>query len=1153
MNRKIYVYTTETYKAKNWYKIGETSQITEERVRQQDGTSCPEPLILLAEWHSPNIRDKAFHRFLEKNGIQPTRQDALREWYEIPGGMVQIKTLYNELSSGVARPNSYSMRPEQQEGWDKAVSFFRNGGQKFLFAAVMRYGKCFTSLELCRELKYRNILLLTWKPQVSDSWKEDIRDHVNYDGWQTIQARDPSAPEKLAPVGTTALFPTLVYESFQELTNTKGKKKVEWIFEQQWDLIILDEEHYGIKTANSRAILSQFPGDQRYLSLSGTPFESLAEGEFDDDSTYKWTYTEEARVRLAQKEGGWVTDTHRCLPELHFRGIHISSKVIDKFESKGFVGDHGFNIKKIWAMNPLGGFLYPTQVRRLLDALAEQGDVGKTCMSPYNMDELGEDSLKLLDHTFWYLPPDVKAIAALATMLSEHDFFGDYVIINASGRNVKDINKAKSLIKHRNKTITLSCGRFNTGVSVPQWGAVFMFDGGTSAADYWQTIFRIKTPWAMKTDEVTGKVTQWKEVVNVFDFDPHRMNQVIYDNCVGTKSARETTEESLKSFFEVASITHLGEFKTIKVDANHLLEAAASRGRGLGAFGSARAVNPFTISEDLVQIFGNLSKRAARKLVDHIGDTKLQKGKISTTTSQKKAESKEKQQQNQKKIKDLQQKLQQAVSRIPTYLMIDYDKQINSCDDLILEGDQKLFKSVTGYTLQNFKDALQVGCIRQEWIDSSIVDMNLRINKLNLEAFLGGNNNIFSALGAFERDGKTETPGTPGKLVFSMLDKLPRDIWSNPHKTFFDPACSTGTILLEVFRRLYNGLEEVFKDPAERVEHILTRQIYGNEETIVPYRMTRAAFGVLLGNQFDINKMNLSSYNIIKKDLEKMKKKFDVVVMNPPYQIKVGPKKTEPIWQKFVLRMADHLEDGGFMCAIHPTGWRAPSGRFDNVKKYYQSKKLLFLSTNDFNTGADTFGVGTAYDWVVVQNQDNDGTCLTEVVDEAEITSKINLTNWKFIPGGKFDEFKRLIDDTGEDSVRILHSYSAYETRKEHINLTQNKKYCHKCVYTITQRDGMTYRYSETKDNGHFDVPKVIWSNGGGTYPVVDASGDYGLTQFSYAIVDAPENLEKIAAALKSEKIVDLMKLVQYTAHKYNHKVLGTFKKNFWELISNED
>mgnify|MGYP003662474076 CR=1 FL=1 len=1163
MNRKIYVYTTETYKAKNWYKIGQTSQITEERVRQQDGTSCPEPLILLAEWDSPTITDKAFHRFLEKSGIQPTRQDARREWYEVPGGLEQIKTLYNEMFNGVARPNSYSMRPEQQEGCNKAVSFYHNGGEHFLFAAVMRYGKCFTSLEICRNLGYKRILLLTHKPQVSDSWKEDIRDHVNYPEWAAAAARDPDTSQLYnAHPGT--LF---VYESFQEIMNKKGKKKVEWIFSQHWDLIILDEEHYGTKTDNSQAILSQFPDDQRYLSLSGTPFVSLASGKFDDDSTYRWTYTEEAHVRLAEKEGGWVTDTHRCLPELRFFGIDISSQVIDKFESKGFVGDDGFNIKKIWATNSFGGFLYPTQVSRLLDALADPGDVGKTCLSPYNMDELGEDNLKLVDHSFWYLPPDVKAIAALERMLKQHYFFGDYVIINASGGNVKDIKKAKSIIKHRNKTITLSCGRFNTGVTVPPWGSVFMFDGGKSAADYWQTICRNKTPWAMKTDEVTGKVTQWQEIANVFDFDPHRMNQVIYDNCVGTKSARETTEDSLKSFCKVASITHLGEFKTIKVDADHLLEAAASRGRGLGAFGSARAVNPFTISEDLVQIFGNLSKGAARKLVHHLGDTKLQKGKISTTTSQnKKAANKE----NQKKIKDLQQKLQQAVSRIPTYLMIDYDKQINSCDDLVLTGDHNLFESVTGYTLQNFKDALQIGCIRQDWIDSSIIDMNLRINKISLNDFLDGNNNIFSVLGAFERDAKTETPGTPAKLVFKMLDLLPRDKWSNPHETFFDPACSTGTILLEVFRRLYNGLEEVFKDPTERIEHILTRQIYGNEETTVPYRMARAAFGVLLGNQFNINDMNFSSYNILHLLLEAptgnthnlpsleegldMTKKYDVTVMNPPYNKPVhkdgrtGGYGGRTLWDKFLELGIDKLtKDGGYLVSVNPAAWRKPeSPRSPSLfKKLTHENHMTHLSIHSKKDGQETFGASTRYDYFCVQKTKVIGNTL--VSDEAHNLQHLSLPDFSWLPNYALSIFKDLVATKAEDTCEVIYSRSAYGNDKKHLRKQKDTVFCHPVVHSMIIA-GPCYLYSSTNSQGHFGVSKVILSlNEKQQCPINDYEGKYGMSNIAFGIpINSKEDGDKLIDFINSEAGKTLIAASKWSTFQTEWRMFTYFKEGFW-------
>jgi hypothetical protein len=1010
----------------------------------------------------------------------------------------------------------------------------------------MRYGKCFVSLELCRELKYKNVLLLTWKPQVSDSWKGDIRDHVNYDDWEAVQARDPSASEKLSTTSTT-----VVYESFQELTNAKGKKKVEWIFGQEWDLIILDEEHYGTKTDNSQTILSRFPENQRYLYLSGTPFASLASGKFDDDSTYKWTYTEEALVRLAQQENGWVPDTHRCLPKLHFFGIDISSKIIEKFEGKGFVGDHGFNIKKVFATNSGGDFLYPTAVSGLLDALAEQAGPDEVCLSPYTMDSLGSDKISLLNHTFWYLPKDVRAIAALEQMLSNHDFFGDYKIINASGGNVKDIERAKLLIQQRKRTITLSCGRFNTGVSVPKWGAVFMFDGGESAEDYFQTIFRAKTPWAIRKDEITGTATKWKEDALVFDFDPHRQLAVTYDYCVGTKSVSETTEEAVKSFFKVANIIQHGELKTVEVGSSRLLEAAASRGRGLGAFGSARAVNPLTVTEDLAQVFGELSKAAARKLVDQIGDTELQKGKIASSSSQnKKAANKEKRE-NQKKLKDLQQKLQQAVARIPTYLLIDYDKQINSCADLVLEGDQSLFKSVTGYTLKNFEDALQVGCIRKEWIDSSIVDMNLRINKLSLEEFLDGSNNIFSALGAFERDGKSETPGTPGKLVFEMLDRLPQNIWDNPNKKFIDPACSTGTFLLEVFRRLYNGLEEVIADRDERIHHILTNQLYGVEENTVPYRMTRAAFSILLGNQFDINKVNLKSYNILEGDLDM---KFDVVVMNPPYNKPVHKKGRKggyggrTLWDKFLKTAIDDIvEDGGYLVSVNPSAWRKPeSPRSQTLfKKLTHENNMTHLSIHSKKDGQETFGASTRYDYFCVHKSSEVG--LTLVIDEERVESAIGLNDHLWLPNYFFGAFGDLLAAEEEKKCEVIFSASKYETRKKWVSTQQTDEYQYPVVHNMTLK-GPGYVYSSSNDRGHFGIPKVILSfNEKQQCPINDYKGEFGMSQIAFGIpVQSKEDGDKLVSFINSDIGKAIVAASKWSTFQTDWRMFTYFKEGFW-------
>jgi uncharacterized FlaG/YvyC family protein len=616
---------------------------------------------------------------------------------------------------------------------------------------------------------------------------------------------------------------------------------------------------------------------------------------------------------------------------------------------------------------------------------------------------------------------------------------------------------------------------------------------------------------------------------------------------VGTKSVSETTEEAVKNFFKVANIIQHGELKTVEVDSSRLLEAAASRGRGLGAFGSARAVNPLTVTEDLAQVFGNLSKAAARKLVDQIGDTELQKGKISSSSSQnKKAANKEKRE-SQKKLKDLQQKLQQAVARIPTYLLIDYDKQINSCADLVLEGDQSLFKSVTGYTLKNFEDALQVGCIRKEWIDSSIVDMNLRINKLSLEEFLGGSNNIFSALGAFERDGKSETPGTPGKLVFEMLDRLPQSIWNNPSKKFIDPACSTGTFLLEVFRRLYNGLEEVIADRDERIHHILTNQLYGVEEKTVPYRMTVAAFGILLGNQFDINKMHLRSYNILEEDLDM---KFDVVVMNPPYQ---APQSAEGkrgggdlLWNKFVEKsFSNWTKEDGFVCAVHPSGWRKPESDRSKYKGLFElmthQNHMLYLEIHDTKDGIDTFNAGTRYDWYVCQ-KNTEGT--TEVLDENNETSRLDLKEYQWLPNHSITEVASLLGAGGE----VIFSRGAYGTDKTRTwtSEEETEEFKFPLVHS-TPKGGNRFCYSSRNDKGHFGISKVIFGDSGINDVIIDIDGKFGMTQHAMALpVDSEEDARVAREFLMGPSFKNILDACSWSNFQIDWRLFNYFRKGFW-------
>lgn len=292
------------------------------------------------------------------------------------------------------------------------------------------------------------------------------------------------------------------------------------------------------------------------------------------------------------------------------------------------------------------------------------------------------------------------------------------------------------------------------------------------------------------------------------------------------------------------------------------------------------------------------------------------------------------------------------------------------------------------------------------------------------------------------------------------------------------------------------------------------------------------------------------TFDIYKESIDM---KFDVVVGNDPYQEKVGPKKTEPLWNKFFMKRMSLLKEGGFMCLIHPSGWRNVTGKFKDVQEVIRSKKVSFLSIHNEKDGMETFGAETRYDYYVLQNVDSDGSETMVRFQDGQVKN-IVLDNMDFIPNGGIDLLNSLLAKEGEDTVEMIHSYSDYETRKSWMSKTQTNEFTHPVVYTVDYLSQPTFYYSSTIQRGHFGKPKVIWSNGRissiGNY--VDETGEYGLTQFAYAIVDAVENLENIKKALDSKKFKNLMEFCAVGQLTVNHKVVAKFKKDFWKEFIDE-
>jgi len=404
---------------------------------------------------------------------------------------------------------------------------------------------------------------------------------------------------------------------------------------------------------------------------------------------------------------------------------------------------------------------------------------------------------------------------------------------------------------------------------------------------------------------------------------------------------------------------------------------------------------------------------------------------------------------------------------------------------------------------------------------------------------------------------------TPVELVCEMLEKLSSEVWKDPTLKWLDPANGIGNYPIVAYYKLMEGLKDVSQlnidkikreyklditKDKDRSKHIINNMLYMVELNPVNVKVCRKIFKMIDSN----TEPNISKSNFLTEQVKWTREfkidKFDVIMGNPPYQLKKpGNAKSQSIWPNFVENSIGCLKENGYLVFVHPSGWRNIDGGFKKIFNLIQERDLQYLTMRTFDDGAKTFGgSGTNFDHYCLKNTltKKNKTKINDI-DRNEIV--LDLNNYNFIPSGKFDIFDKLIK--GSEKVSILYSSNNYETRPEKSRYPTNKEKIGKFIYyvvnSITQKDGPKFIYTSTKNE--MFVPKVIWSNGNGTYPIVDKKGEYGLTQFSYGIKDDVKNLEFIKNAMDDPVFIDLMKYVAYTQNIYNYKIIGAFKKDFWK------
>lgn len=767
-------------------KVGYTVRDPKVRIEEQLHTAGIAYRIVLVRnamrKDGSTFDDHSVHRILRKSGVQNPEG----EWFRCDRATVEraIASIIQGEESMTERVNDFQMRPEQEKAVDKTSEYFRrfyedpaNYGliPHFLWNAKMRFGKTFTTYQLALRMGWRKILILTFKPAVKTAWREDLLTHKDFEGWQFCEKQDSREFNKVNENERFACF-----ASFQDVLgrNAAGGIKAtnEWIQGVDWDCIVLDEYHYGawgknaksyydkkdpayISAAERESILSEDAESRKevearelydeglmplrtkaYLYLSGTPFRAISSGEFIEEQIYNWTYSDEQQAKEA-----WSSDKpnpYAQLPKMVMLTYQLPDSIREIAEQGEF---DEFDLNEFFSAKD-DKFVYEDYVQKWLDLIRgayKENIVTELKLGaekppmPYSDARL----LSYLQHTYWFLP-SVAACRAMAGMLRKpvNGFFSDYKVVVAAGNEAGMGASAVIPVYNamadpqKTKTITLSCGKLSTGVTIKPWTGILMLRNSSSPETYFQAAFRVQSPWT--TRDESGKEVILKPLCYVFDFAPNRALKQIQEYSCNLNVEEPNPEKKVAEFIRFLPILAYDGSTMTEINAAGVLDMAM---RGTTAtllarrWESALLVNVDNATLQrllnnpegmaaLMRIEGFRSLNADIETIinksEHVRNVKKSQSNDSLSPETKKQLSEEEKEYKSRR-KEIQNNLIKFATRIPVFMYLT-DYREYCLKDVIQQLEPELFRKVTGLTLKDFSLLVSLNVFNSELMNDAV-------------------------------------------------------------------------------------------------------------------------------------------------------------------------------------------------------------------------------------------------------------------------------------------------------------------------------------------------------------------------------------------------------------------------------------------------
>ena len=794
---RIYAYSIDDKAHVGLIKVGQTTRDVKQRVAEQLKTAnIKNYTIVLDEVaerdDGTTFTDHEVRAALDRKGFANPELEWMRcTVKDLKAALIALRT--GQQIAGT-RDQNFQMRPEQRAAVEKTHAYFHSiwkedmhAVPRFLWNAKMRFGKTFTTYQLARKLGAKRVLVVTFKPAVEDAWQTDLECHTDFDGWQYLSRNSPSDPTKV-----NSKKPVVYFGSFQDLLGRDDvgniKSKNTWLHKVRWDLVVFDEYHFGAWRETAKELFEgeeeaiakkeaklEYAADlervnedlselseketeflpittKAYLYLSGTPFKALSTGEFIEEQIFNWTYTDEQRAKEefgSKNPDQW--NPYCALPQMRLLTYQMPDELVaiasagefDEFDLNAFFEASGRTGLKVQ-------FKHKSDVQKWLDIIrgsyapktAEYLKTGTRPPFPYSDVRL----LPYLQHSFWFLP-NVAACHAMANLLTEKQnvFWHDYKVIVAAGATAGIGLDALPPVRKAigsgfdTKTITLSCGKLATGVTVPQWSSILMLRNLKSPETYFQAAFRVQSPWSIKNPNGDDPNSEeiLKPVCFVFDFAPTRALRQLSEYGIRLSPNDPNPENAVKELVSFLPVLAYDGANMTQIDAGGILDIAMA---GTSATLLARkwqsAILVNVDNDTLRRILDDPEAMAAveriegwRSLGDNIIETIINKSekikelknkaKDHDLTEKQKKQLTEEEKEYKSKRSLVQEKLIKFATRIPAFMYLT-DFRENTLQDVITKLEPELFLAVTGLTVKDFHLLIRLKVFNTEQMNQAV-------------------------------------------------------------------------------------------------------------------------------------------------------------------------------------------------------------------------------------------------------------------------------------------------------------------------------------------------------------------------------------------------------------------------------------------------